>query len=120
MTANTIPLRALLARVEAADGPSRELDAEVMFDLFAQPVGQREDGGPVGYLWTEDNPSWNFGMRFPNKDRDWFKEVRKRNDGETLLIERDGALVLMNALRIPKLTASISRRMWAGQDGARG
>jgi len=97
----------LISRVRSATGPDRELDAEIMFDLFAVPVGKRDDGGPTGYLWPEDNPSWSFGIRFPGKDRTWFKDVRKRIDGETLVIERDGANVLMNALRIPKLTASL-------------
>lgn len=97
----------LIDRVRVATGPDRELDAEIMFDLFATPVGRKYDGGPTGYLWPEDNPSWSFGIRFPGKDRTWFKDVRKRIDGETLVIERDGANVLMNALRIPKLTASL-------------
>ena len=97
----------LISRVRSATGPDRELDAEIMFDLFATPVGRKYDGGPTGYLWPEDNPSWSFGIRFPGKDRTWFKDVRKRIDGETLVIDRDGANVLMNALRIPKLTASL-------------
>lgn len=88
-------------------GPDREVDAEIMFDLFAVPTGKKGDGGPIGYLWPEDNPSWSFGIRFPGKDREWFDAVRKGSGGETLLIERDGALVLMNSLRIPTLTASL-------------
>lgn len=100
-------LSELIERVEKARGPDREIDAEVMFDLFAKPVGQKDDGGPCGYLWPEDNPSWSFGIRFPGKDREWFASCRNKIDRETLLIERDGALVLMNSLRIPKLTASI-------------
>lgn len=98
----------LKRRVEEATGPDRELDAAIMFDLFAKPVGSKPDGGPSGYLWPEDNPSWNFGLRFPGKDRAWFARTRVRGDDEeTLLIERDGALVLMNSLRVPRLTASI-------------
>jgi len=98
----------LIAALEAADAPSRELDAEAIFNLYAKPVGVSTiDGGPKGYLWPEDNPSWNLGLRFPGKDRDWFKKVRRDPDQETILIERDGALVLANALRIPRLTASI-------------
>jgi len=97
----------LIDRVRSVTGPDRELDAEIMFDLFATPVGRKYDGGPTGYPWPEDNPSWSFGIRFPGKDRTWFKDVCKRIDGETLVIERDGANVLMNALRIPKLTASL-------------
>lgn len=98
----------LISRVEKASGPDRELDAEVMFDLYASPVGaHKEDGAPIGYLWPDDNPSWSFGIRFPGRDREWFKATCKRIDGETLLIERDGALVLMNRLRIPPLTASL-------------
>jgi hypothetical protein len=78
-----------------------------MFDLFAKPVGRRDDGGPTGYLWPEDNPSWSFFIRFPGKDREWFTTVRQRVDGETLVIWRDGAWVLANSLRIPALTASL-------------
>lgn len=97
----------LIEKLWDAGGPDRQLDAEIMFDLFAKPVGTHQvDGGPTGYLWPEDNVSWNFGLRFPGKDRAWFDDVRKRN-GETLVIERDGALVLMNDLRIPKLTGSL-------------
>jgi hypothetical protein len=100
-------LQDLLERVTAATGPDRELDAEVMFDLFAKPVGQREDGGPTGYLWPEDNPSWSFFIRFPGKEREWFTAARQKVDGETLVIWRDGAWVLANSLRIPPLTTSI-------------
>jgi len=101
-------LSELASRVERAEGANRELDAEIMFDLYAKPVGQHaDDGGPTGYLWPEDSASWAFGIRFPGKDRAWCHDVRKRSDGETLVIERDGAVVLMNNLRVPKLTASL-------------
>ena len=105
--ASTSGLDDLLRRVEAATGPDREIDAAVMFDLFAKPVGARDDGGPTGYLWPEDNPSWSFGIRFPGKDREWFTAARQKIDGETLTIWRDDAWVLMNSLRIPPLTASV-------------
>ena len=97
----------ILDRLRSADIGSRELDAEIMFDLFAKPVGERKDGGPVGYLWPEDNPSWNFGLRFPDSTKEQILTNRKHVDGETLIIERDGANVLMNSIRIPELTASI-------------
>jgi len=101
-------LPALIERVEALTGPDRQVDAEVMFDLLATPVGQhKEDGGPIGYIRIDDQPSWNFGLRFPGKDRAWFQAARKQIKGETLLIERDGAYVLMNSLRIPEITASL-------------
>ncbi|WP_448953034.1 hypothetical protein [Labrys neptuniae] len=100
-------LLALATRVEGGSEPDRDLDAEVMFDLFAKPVGARSDGGPMGYLWPEDNPSWNFGIRFPDKDRGWFRQCRNKIEGETLLVQRDGAFVLMNNLRIKPVTASI-------------
>lgn len=100
-------LPALIEKLRSLKGPDREVDAEIMFDLFAVPVGRKSDDGPSGYLWPEDNPSWNFGMRFPGRNREWFDKVRRRNDYETLLIERDGALVLMNSLRIPPLTSSL-------------
>jgi hypothetical protein len=118
-------LNDLILRCEEADGADRELDAAIMFDLYAKPVGAHEaDGGPTGYLWPEDNASWTFGHRFPGKNREWFAKVRNRRDiprecpdcgspfyRETLLIERDGALVLMNELRIPRLTASLDAAM---------
>lgn len=100
-------LQALIERVEKLTGPDRCVDAEIMFDLFAKPVGKKDDGGPMGYLWPEDNPSWSFGIRFPGKDREWFAQCRKRIEGETLLVERDGAFVLMNSQRIPELTKSL-------------
>ena len=91
-------LRAIEARLERATGPDRELDGEIMFSLFAKPVGVN------GFLWPEDNPSWSFAIRFPGKDREWFK---KYPDKETILIWRDGDPILMNDLRVPKLSASI-------------
>lgn len=102
----------LSERVERLEGPDREIDAEIMFDLYAKPCGvSKKDGGPIGYLWPEDNPSWSFGIRFPDRNRGWFAEQRRAGDGERLLIERDGALVLMNDLRVPPLTASLDAAM---------
>jgi hypothetical protein len=98
---------ALAERCEKAMEPDREIDAAIMFDAFAKPVGVMSDGGPRGYLWPDDDPSWNFGMRFPGKDRDWFYQTRAKDEKEMLLLERDGALVLMNNLRIPHLTGSL-------------
>lgn len=101
-------LSSLIARMEKAERPDRELDAEIVFDVFATPVGKhKEDDGPIGYIRLDDQPSWNLGLRFPGKDRAWFAATRKQIKGETLLIERDGAFVLMNSLRIPELTYSI-------------
>jgi hypothetical protein len=113
----------LAERCEKAAGPDRELDAAIMFDLFAKPVGEHKaDGGPTAYLWPEDSASWSFGIRFPGKGREWFTSGNKRKDfrcaecgthdkRETLLIERDGALVLMNELRVPPVTASLEAAM---------
>lgn len=82
--------------------PSRELDGEIMFTLFAKPVGER------GYLWPGDNASWSFAMRFPGKDLAWFKSVRRLDpDKETILVWRDGDPILMNDLRVLKLTSSL-------------
>lgn len=100
-------LIALRDAVQESTGPDREIDAQVMFDLFAKPVGKKSDDGPMGYLWPDDNPSWSFGIRFPGKDRNWFKNHSREAGDETLLIWRDNAWVLMNSLRIPPLTASI-------------
>ena len=102
-------LEKLIERLEKATGPDREIDAEIMFELYATPVGKEDDGGPSGYLWPKDDPSWSFGIRFPGKDRAWFADKRKGRP--TLLIERDGALVLMNDLRIPLLTTSLDAAM---------
>lgn len=107
----------LIAKLAAAEGPSRKLDAEIMFDLYAKPVGKKDDGGPSGYLWPEDSPSWAFGVRFPGKDRAWFKTTKRDSNEETLLIERDGALVLMNKLRIPSLTASLDAALTLVPEG---
>ena len=98
---------ALSDRCKNATEADRELDTEIMFDACAVPVGTMSDGGPRGYLWPSDNPSWSFGIRFPDKDREWFTKTRSDGQKETLLIERDGALVLMNDLRIPRLTESL-------------
>lgn len=103
--------RALADRVEALTAPDRIIDAEIMFDRYAVPVGTLSDQGPRGYLWPENNSSWNFGIRFPGRNRDWFNGLGRDPDRERLLIERDGALVLMNELRIPKLTASVDAAM---------
>lgn len=101
-------LTTLIARLENATGPDRELDAEIMFDMFASPVGQHQaDGGPVGYIRLDDQPSWNLGIRFPGKDSEWFSVTRKQIKGETLVIERDGAYVLMNSGRVEEFTKSI-------------
>lgn len=98
----------LIAKLEKLEGPDREVDAEIVFDAFASPVGKhKEDGGPIGYIDITDQPSWNLGLRFPGKDREWFSACRKQIKGETLLIERDGSYVLMNSLRVPELTASL-------------
>lgn len=118
-------LTTLIAKLEAANGPSRELDAEIMFDMFASPVGQSGvDGGPIGYIRLDDQPSWNLGIRFPGKDREWFSATRKQIKGETLIIERDGAYVLMNSIRVEEFTKSIdaavalSERVLPGWSGS--
>lgn len=90
----------ILDALRNAKGPDRELDGEIMFRLFAKPVGDK------GYIWPEDNPSWSFAIRFPGKDREWFAKCRLK-DQETILVWRDGDPILMNSLRVPKLTASL-------------
>ena len=96
----------LSERLLAGDGPDRELDGEITFDLYAKPVGKKPDGGPVGYLWPEDNPSWNLGIRFSGWTREAINNNR-RGHGETILIERDRGLVLMNDLRVKPFTTSL-------------
>lgn len=56
-------LEALAVKCET-EGPSRALDGEIMFALYAKPVGDR------GFLWPEDDPSWSFAIRFPGKTRE--------------------------------------------------
>ena len=108
-------LSALIAKLEAANEGSRELDVEIMFDLYARPVGKKKDDGPSGYLWPEDNPSWSFGLRFPGKSKEWFKALS--TDKEILLIWCDEAFVLMNSLRVPKLTESIDAALTLVPEG---
>ena len=92
--------------------PSRELDGEIMFTLFAKPVGER------GYLWPGDNASWSFAMRFPGKDLAWFKSVRRLDpDKETILVWRDGDPILMNDLRVLKLTSSLDAAVTLKPEG---
>lgn len=100
-------LVALADRCEQASSGDRDLDAEIMFDLYAKPCGVKADGGPTGYIWPEDNPSWNLGIRFPGKEREWFFRGKPPEDSERLIIWRDGAWVRMNDIRIPKFTASL-------------
>lgn len=89
-----------VARLKSGGGADRALDGEIMFSLFAKPVGQN------GYLWPEDNPSWSFAIRFPGKNKEWFEKNRGTNR-ETILVWRDGDPILMNSLRVPPLTASL-------------
>lgn len=93
----------LVKRLEAGD-TGREIDAEIMFDFFAKPVASR--GRIKAYLWPEDSPSWSFGLWCEPDRREKIIAARKHHD-ETLLIERDGGLVLMNSLRVPNLTTSL-------------
>jgi len=96
----------LSKRLLAGEGPDRELDAEIVFDLYAVPVGKKPDGGPVGFLWPEDNPSWSLGIRLIEVTREAVMKIRK-DHGETIIIERDCGLVLMNDLRVKPFTASL-------------
>lgn len=113
---NRETLLTLADRVEAMDGPDRAVDAEIAFDLFAKPCGKKSDGGPRGYLWPEDSPSWNFGLRFTGTS---FEQILKNRRGheETLLIERDNGIVLMNDLRIKNYTASLDAAMTMMPEG---
>lgn len=92
-------LLALADRCEREE-PSRELDGEIMFSLFAVPVGKN------GYLWPEDDPSWAFAMRFPGKDAAWFK-ANSDPQRETILIWREGDPILLNHMRIKPVTSSL-------------
>jgi len=113
---NRETLLALADRVESMDGPDRAVDAEIAFDLFAKPCGKKSDGGPRGYLWPEGSPSWNFGLRFTGTS---FEQILKNRRGheETLLIERDNGIVLMNDLRIKNYTGSLDAAMTLCPDG---
>ena len=113
---NRETLLALANRVESMDGPDRAVDAEIAFDLFAKPCGKKPDGGPRGYLWPEDSPSWNFGLRFTGTS---FEQILKNRRGheETLLIERDNGIVLMNDLRIKNYTGSLDAAIMLVPEG---
>lgn len=100
---NLESLRSLQKRIREAQGADRELDAEIVFRLCAVSCGQNHNNGTTGYIWPEDDPSWSLAIKFPGRDREWFKKTR-RGERETLLVEDDGALVLVNSLRVPKLT----------------
>lgn len=92
----------LIRRLEAGE-VGREIDAEIMFDFFAQPI--KTDDKIKAYLWPEDDASWSFGLWCEPDRRERIKAARKGQ--ETLLIERDNGLVLMNSLRVPNLTTSL-------------
>ena len=79
-----------IARLRAGE-ETPTLTAEIMFDFFAVPVGE----GPRGYLWPEDDTSWNFAIRFPSKARDWFND--------RIVFWRDNSWVLFNDARLIKL-----------------
>ena len=82
------------------EAPSRELDGEIMFSLFAKPA---DDQVPTRhYLWPEDNASWSFAIRFPG----WKAEriAANRRGQETIVIWRDGDPILLNSLRIKPVT----------------
>lgn len=106
-------LRALANKLLAyPQRPSASNDAEVIFDLFAVPIGTAADGGPRGYIWPEDNPGWSLGIRYPGRDRAWFDRQPAHTDDNSRayhppVIERDNALVQMNDLRILPVTSSI-------------
>lgn len=88
-------LRALAKRVEAGES-GRALDGQIMFSLFAKPIGGR------AYLWPEDNPSWSFALRTTESSAPF------RKGQETVEWEcDDGSWILMNSLRVPRLTTSL-------------
>ena len=100
----------LIEKLEAADEPSRELDAEIAFRCYAKEVGK--NGGK--YLLPEDNPSWSFGIKFKGRTKDWC--VRDKEDS-TVFIDEDGEPILMNSLRVPKYSSSIDAAMTLIPDG---
>jgi hypothetical protein len=99
----------LLNAIALASGPSRLLDGQIMFGLFAHPVGHH------GYIWPEDNPSWSFALVFdapvPDKTKDQaVRDARASGERAKEWIEwprDDGRWILMNELRVPPLTASL-------------
>lgn len=93
----------IIAALEGGSGPDRQLDAEIMFSLFAKPV----QANPRMYLWPEDNPSWSFGIAFPDKDEAWIKATRAKSGEETLVVHRGGVPILMNSLRVLQVTRFI-------------
>ena len=94
--------------------PSRELDGEIMFSLFAKPAG---DQVPTRhYLWPEDNASWSFAIRFSG----WTAEriASNRRGQETIVIMRDGDPILLNSLRIKPVTTSLDAAVTLVPEGA--
>lgn len=95
MQPDPVALKALARRVEAGES-GRALDGQIMFSLFAKPVGSR------AYLWPEDDPSWSFALRTTESS------VPFRKGQETVEWEcDDGSWILMNSLRVPRLTTSL-------------
>lgn len=80
--------------------PSRNLDGEIMFVLFAQEISEN-------HYMKEDDPSWSFAIAFPQKNEKWIKNCRKGIGEETIIVWKNDIPILMNHLRVPKLTTSI-------------
>lgn len=87
----------LIDRVESGVGSDRDLDGRIMFELFAEPVGER------GYIWPADDPSWVLAGRFPEST----KAARARHAETIEWRLPDGDWILMNHLRVPTLTSSL-------------
>lgn len=107
----------LLAALAAATGPDRVLDGKIMFHLHAKPAGTR------GYIWPEDDPSWSFALAFGNPVPEAVKAraIRDRQPGddpkEWIEFEHEGRWILMNALRVPRLTASLDAALTLVPEG---
>lgn len=106
-----ITLDELIARAEGETGQDRLLDGQIMFALFARPVGDR------GYIWPADDPGWVFAMRFSQSMR----EARSKLEGETIEWQLPGGdWILMNNLRVPKLTVSLDAALKVFRDALPG
>lgn len=102
-------MTALLARIQALTGGDREVDGRIMFELFAKSCS------PRGFIWPEDNPSWSFALTFSEPVSEAVKARARRDAAREHETPKewiewqlpDGRWLLMNDLRVPRLTESL-------------
>jgi len=104
-------LEDLKARLTAASGPDRELDARIGYLLVAKPCGPLSHDEAKHYIWPEDDPSWSFAMALEKQPSKYFisekREVRAIEVAEIEFQREDGKWVLLNTRRLKNYTASL-------------